>query len=151
MLTETARVFSVEPDYLTAEVVQQSTCGNCSAQKGCGQGVLAKYLTSSHYVRIRLTDRSSSEFSVGDQIELGIDEFAMLRAAFLVYLIPLVLMIAGTYLGSLLSELFSIIFAVVGLFVGGAYARFESQKRVQDPAYSPVIVDDRSVVRIVAS
>jgi len=93
MLTETGQVFSIEPDSLVVQVIQQSTCGSCSAQKGCGQGVLTKYLSSSHFVRIRLTDRPSEDFSVGDQVELGIDELAIIRAASLVYLLPLVSMI----------------------------------------------------------
>lgn len=151
MLTETGQVFSIEPNSVVVQVVQQSTCGSCSAQKGCGQGVLTKYLSSSHFVRIRLTDRSSDEFSVGDQVELGIDELAMVRAAFLVYLIPLISMILGAYIGSLYSELASVLAALMGLCAGAVYVRFESKKRTHDPAYAPVILDDRSVVRIVNS
>lgn len=149
MLTETGRVFSIESGALIIQVIQESTCGSCSAQKGCGQGVLTKYLGSSHFVRVGLTNRSSSEFNVGDEIELGIDEFAMLKAAFLVYLIPLIFMILGTYLGSLFSEILSILGAVVGLLVGATYVRIASHKRINDPSYAPVVVDDRAVVRIV--
>lgn len=148
MLIETGSIVEIESDALTVQVIQQTTCGSCSAQKGCGQGVLTKYLSGSQFVRIALKNRPSTDFKVGDQVELGIDELAMLKAAFLVYLTPLLMMVAATYLGSLVSELTSILAAVVGLIVGGFYVRRESTKRMDDPGYAPVVIDDKAVVRI---
>lgn len=151
MLIETGNIVGIEKDYLNVQVIQQTTCGSCSAQKGCGQGVLTKYLSGSQFVRINLRHRSGSDFKLGDSVELGIDEFAMLKAAFLVYLSPLLFMVLFAYLGSLVSEPFSILAAVFGLILGGFYVRRESAKRVDDPGYAPIIVDERSVVRIFSS
>ena len=148
MLIETGNVVAVEKNHLRVEVVQQTTCGGCAAKQGCGQAVLTKYLGGSQFVRIKLKHRPSSDFSIGDEVELGIDEFAMLRAAFLVYLSPLLLMGAASFLGSLISEGASVLFAVIGLLLGGIYVRRESLKKVDDPGYTPVVIDDRSVVRI---
>ena len=98
MLTETGEVFSVQSDSIVVQVIQSSTCGGCSAQKGCGQGVLAKYLGSSQFIRVSTTKHSERSFRVGDKVELGVDELAMLKAAFLVYLVPLLTMIVGCLL-----------------------------------------------------
>ena len=151
MLIEKGNIVAVAPDHLNVEVIQQTTCGSCAAQKGCGQGVLSKYLSGSQIIRINLKHRPGTDFQVGDQVELGIDEFAMLRAAFLVYLSPLFFMLIAAYLGALISEAMSVIFALSGLALGGGYVRWKSSKKVDDPGYTPIIVDDRSVVRIFSS
>ncbi len=151
MLIEKGNIVAVEDDHLNVQVIQQTTCGGCAAQKGCGQGVLSKYLSGSQFVRINLKHRPGSDFSVGDEVELGIDEFAMLRAAFLVYLSPLLFMLLASYFGSLISEIASILFAILGLGAGGFYVHRESVKRIDDPGYSPIVVDDRAVVKIFSS
>lgn len=151
MLVEKGEIVEVEDSALVVQVIQQSTCGSCAAQKGCGQGVLAKYLTGSHLIRVALKHRSGSDFSVGEEVELGIEEFAMLRAAFLVYLVPLVTMIFGAVIGRFYSEPLSLFGALLGLLSGGIYVYRQSQKKKDDPAYSPVIIDDRSILRILPS
>ena len=37
MLEETGTVVKIEPDALWVETVQTTTCGSCSARRGCGQ------------------------------------------------------------------------------------------------------------------
>lgn len=151
MLIEKGSVIAVENDHLNVQVIQQTTCGGCAAQKGCGQGVLSKYLSGSQFIRINLKHRSGSDFRVGDEVALGIDEFAMLRAAFLVYLTPLLFMLLAAYAGSLISEASSVIFAIAGLIAGGFHVRRESLKKADDPGYSPIVMDDRAVVKIFSS
>jgi len=151
MLIEKGHIVAIEGNHLNVKVIQQTTCGSCAAQKGCGQGVLSKYLSGSQFIRINLKHRSGSDFNVGDEVELGIDEFAMLRAAFLVYLSPLLFMVLASYLGSLVSETMSIACAIFGLIAGGLYVHRESSKRADDPGYSPIVVDDRAVVKIFSS
>ena len=106
MLIEQGTIVEIADSELVVQVIQQSTCGSCAAQKGCGQGVLAKYLSGSQFVRVTLKHRPATDFHVGEQVELGVEESAMLRAAFLVYLVPLLLLIAGATLGNLISEPF---------------------------------------------
>lgn len=148
MLIEQGTIVEIADSELVVQVIQQSTCGSCAAQKGCGQGVLAKYLSGSQFVRVTLKQRPATDFYVGEQVELGVEESAMLRAAFLVYLVPLLLLIAGATLGNLISEPFAIFMGLSGLVVGGIYVRKQSLRKVDDPRYSPVVVDDRAIVKI---
>lgn len=151
MLIEKGNIVAIDDHHVNVQVIQQTTCGGCAAQKGCGQGVLSKYLSGSQFVRVNLKHRPGSDFRVGDEVELGIDEFAMLRAAFLVYLSPLLFMVLASYMGSLISEIMSILFALLGLIAGGFYVRKESLKKQDDPGYSPIVVDDRALVKIFSS
>lgn len=150
MLVEQGTIVEIGDSGLLVQVINQSTCGTCAAQKGCGQGVLAKYLSGSQFVRVALRHRPTSDFHVGEQVELGIEESAMLRAAFLVYLVPLLLLVAGAAIGNQFSELFAILLGLAGLIIGGIYVRKQGLKKVDDPRYSPVVVDDRAIVKIVS-
>lgn len=149
MIVEQATVIEIERDTLLVETVQQSTCGSCAAQKGCGQGVLAKYLSTSSYFRIRRDNSDQRVFAVGDLVELGIDELALVRASIWLYLVPLGTMLVGAYIGSLISELASVMLAFVGLLFGG-YLSSRHAKRVHDqPEYAPVLVSDIQDIRII--
>ncbi len=150
MLTEQGTIVEVRDSELLVQVIQQSTCGSCAAQKGCGQGVLAKYLAGSQFLRVSLKHRPASDFRVGEQIELGIEESAMLRAAFLVYLVPLLLLVVGASLGNQVSEPVAILLGITGFILGGIYVRKQSLKKVDDPRYAPVVVDDRAIVKIMS-
>lgn len=151
MIVERATVIEVETDSILVETVQQSTCGSCVAQKGCGQGVLAKYLSSSSFFRIDTSEFKADIYQPGDIVELGIDEFAIVRASLWLYLLPLAGLVAGAYLGSLNSEAGSILTAIAGLVVGG-YLTSKHARRVKDrPEYAPTLVADTRGVRIISS
>jgi len=149
MLVEQGTIVEIGDSELLVQVINQSTCGSCAAQNGCGQGVLAKYLSGSQFVRVTLKHRPTSDFQIGEQVELGIEEAAMLRAAFLAYLVPLLLLVAGASIGNQFSEPFAIMLGLAGLIIGGIYVRKQSHKRADDPKFSPVVVDDRAIVKIV--
>ena len=149
MIIEQATVVEVDSDALLVETIQQSSCGSCVAQKGCGQGVLAKYLTSSSYFRVLRDQNHHKIYRVGDVVELGIDEFALVRASLWLYLVPLVCMFVGAYIGNSVSEGISIALAAGGLIFGG-YLCSQHAKNVRNrPEYAPTLVSEISTVRVV--
>ena len=139
MIVEKATVIGVEEGWLTVETIQQSTCGSCSAQKGCGQGVLAKYLSHRSFFKLNLEEFQRKEFKVGDVVELGIDELALVRASVWLYILPLVGLLLGVYLGALVSEGMSILGALLGLlFLWAypyAYANYLKNVKIYDPIH----------------
>ncbi len=150
MLVEHGTIVEVSDDALLVEVIQSGTCGTCAMQRGCGQGVLARYLASSHHVRVAILKSGHRTFSVGEQLELGIDEYAMVRAALLVYLVPVLCLVGGSLVGGLHSEPVSIVLAIVGVLASGCCVRFFNRKKADDPAYSPVVVDDHAILRVLS-
>lgn len=149
MITETATVIEVGEDTILVETVQQSTCGACAAQKGCGQGVLAKYLSSSSFFRVQLPEPTqTSSYRVGDTVELGIDELAMVRASLWLYIVPLAGLLMGAYLGNLQSEVMSVFLAIVGLMAGGYLSSRHARRTKNSPEYAPVLLADTSRIRI---
>lgn len=141
MIVEKATVIGVEEGWLTVETIQQSTCGSCSAQKGCGQGVLAKYLSHRSFFKLNLEEFQRKEFKVGDVVELGIDELALVRASVWLYILPLVGLLLGVYLGALVSEGMSILGALLGLLFAAYLSSYHARQVKYSPEYAPVLIE----------
>ncbi|WP_066013230.1 SoxR reducing system RseC family protein [Endozoicomonas atrinae] len=98
MIEEQGRVVAVERDFVWVETIRQSSCSSCSARNGCGQHLSEKYRVSSSYSYIKAI--SPWVVKEGDRVVVGIPEGALLKASFLIYLFPLLLMMAGIWLSS---------------------------------------------------
>ncbi|WP_411991866.1 SoxR reducing system RseC family protein [Agarivorans sp. DSG3-1] len=101
LIIETAKVVEVDDGYATVECVSKSACGSCGSAEHCGNSAIAKaFPTRTHQLKVKLTD----SVEVGDQIELGLVAKNMLQSALLVYLLPLIMLIAGAGIGKWLSQ-----------------------------------------------
>ena len=95
MMKETGRIVAIEPDCLWVETIRQTTCNSCSAQKGCGHGILGEIGSGkSHYVRVLLGDVPAARFSVNEDIDIAIPESSLVAGAMIVYLVPILTMLA---------------------------------------------------------
>lgn len=78
MIEEQGRVVATEPGAVWVETVRRSTCSSCSANAGCGQGLMQRLGVGAGRARVRaLSDLS---LRVGDAVVLGIHEDLLLRA-----------------------------------------------------------------------
>lgn len=144
MIVETGKVVSVEADGLWVETIQRSTCGSCAAEKGCGQSLMARLLGHTSYLRVLLEGRDPQQFHPGDQVRIGVPEDVVVKGSLFVYLLPLLAMIAGAGLAQRQfdSEGLSILGAVIGLLLGGAYVRWRAWLTRNDRRLQPVLLDD---------
>lgn len=126
MIEESGRIVRLDGDYAVVDTERRSSCNSCSVQKGCGSGSLAQLFgTRTH--QIRALNRIGAQ--AGDEVVLGIDETMLVRGSILVYLLPLLGLIAGGLLGQTLSpqlnlsgsELPSILGALAGLGLSFAW------------------------------
>lgn len=84
MIEEQGRVVATEPGAVWVETVRRSTCSSCSANAGCGQGLMQRLGVGAGRAQVRaLSDLS---LRVGDAVVLGIHEDLLLRASVLFYL-----------------------------------------------------------------
>lgn len=85
------------PDGQTGIAVQTSvktTCGSCSAKKSCSTSVIAEHFTPNSEALYFTTDQ---DVQVGQSVALGIREDTLLKASFMVYVLPLLSFI-GTFM-----------------------------------------------------
>lgn len=142
MITERGRIISIEDDRVWVETIQRSTCNSCSAQKGCGQSLIAKWSGKTVLIAVLLQDHSASDFHIHDEIDIGIPEDVVANGSLLVYLTPLFGLVLGTLLGQWLlgTEAAAIAGALFGLLAGGLAVRYHSACHRYDGRVQPVIM-----------
>lgn len=91
MIEEYARVIAVENDQLLLEAETRAACNACAARQGCGTSVLSKWV-GRKFTRFQAPNTVNAR--VGDEVVVGLAEEAMLTGSLLVYLLPLLAMIA---------------------------------------------------------
>ena len=141
MIEESARVISIEDEHIWVETQRKSVCGSCSAQKGCGTASLEKVLGKR---RTQVMVLSQIAVNPGDDVMIGIQESALLRGSFVLYGIPLLLMLLGAVIAEAMilsrTELPVVMGALSGLLAGLFYVALFSRKTQLDPRYQPVIL-----------
>ena len=143
MIEETGHVVAVEGEHAWVETERRSSCSSCSA-KGCGTGALSKVI-GTKVQRMKVLNPVDSQ--VGDTVILGIEEGVLIRGSLMVYIMPLLLMLAGGLLGQALAPQWgtepegpSLLFGLLGLVAGFLWLRRYHRRIVNDPRYSAVIL-----------
>lgn len=113
-------------DRVTVTALRQTACGGCATRSGCGVSVLGT-LFGRRTATVTLP--AEPGLAVGDRIVIGLDEAVLLRGAFIVYLLPVALMLLAGSAGDLLarqagvaSDLPALVAAAAGLAGGLALA-----------------------------
>jgi len=131
MLETRAIVVQVDGKHAFVQANQGNGCGQCSG-KGCGSGKLSQLFCSKP--RQFQVDNSVNA-RVGDEVIVSVAEGAVLRGIGLIYLLPLLLLLTGATLGSLLAEqaeqrdIYAAIGALSGLAAGFMFAKWTSSRR----------------------
>lgn len=96
MMTALATISSVAEKTKGFEVElscdQRTSCNSCSSQKSCGTGLLSKAV-GKKALHWRL--KTEHRVKVGQVVEIGFPEKSLLQSALIVYLVPLIAMMAG--------------------------------------------------------
>ena len=138
MVEENAKVLKVEGDVVWVQAIQQSACGSCQAQKGCGHSLLAK--TGQRQIDLPVA-RNGLDVSVDDQVVIGVPEQAILKSSMLMYGVPLGAMLVMATLASLmgLSEGMVILASFISLACGFFWvARYAKGMNIQ--AWHPKLI-----------
>ena len=144
MLTETGRVVAVDEQALWVETIRQSTCGSCAASKGCGHGLVNRVSDGQRgLVRVLPGEHKLADCNVDDEVRFGIPEDVILRGSLLLYMLPMVCLLAGAALASLFAsgDLVVVAGAGVGLTLGFGLVHWHARRHRHDPALHPVLLD----------
>lgn len=140
MIEESGRVVALEQGAVWVETLRRSTCSACSANVGCGQGLMEKLGVGQKrgYVRA-LTDL---QLAVGDGVVIGIREDLLVSSSLRVYLLPLLGLFAGAMLAQwlALAESFVILSGLGGFLAVWWLVRWHSRRSEADPALQPVVL-----------
>lgn len=145
MITEDAIVVSIENNQTWIETQRKSTCGQCSASKGCGTSVLSK-VVGNKLSKMKAINNVNAK--VGDAVIVGLNEQSLLKGAFIIYMLPLIFLFLFSFAGQLISnylqlhnnEFLTIVFALVGFYLGMRKVKIFSSSVEEDESYQPVIL-----------
>jgi len=145
MIEETGQIVSCDGDYAWVETERKSACSSCSANKGCGTGVLSK-VYANRFSRVKALNQINA--APGETVVLGLEEDALVRGSLAVYGLPLLGLILMAMLGDVLAKEMAVqqpdglvaIFGIVGLFLGFYLVRLFSRKISHDDRYQPIVL-----------
>ena len=141
MIEEQALVLSdAKHGFVNVKIHRQSACEGCQLKSGCGQSALAK-----------MSDSKCIEFSVfnsihakpGDIVSLSISEQGLLSASLIMFMLPLLIMLATSVFLKSALNLPDEMVAIGGLFsllLGFLAARFYAQHNKDDERFKPEMV-----------
>lgn len=146
MLIETGRIVAIESENLWVETIQRSACGSCQAQKGCGHSMLAKWGVTASRLRVSLDGRNPAIFKLGEQIKIGVPESVIANGSLFVYLVPLLMMLAITFIAhqQSLGDGLSALSALGGLILGAFIVRWRSRHLRFDGRLQPILIDEQT-------
>lgn len=146
MVEEIATVVAAENDGVWLTTTPQGTCNSCQVSSDCGTGIVTKALTPRQQ---RFFLPTTLSLLPGEQVRIGVAEQPLLMAAFMVYLLPLLLLVLCAALASYagLTEGLVILCACAGAAAGFFIARRYSQQ--QTPAQHIRILEVLSALAVV--
>ncbi|QYK08147.1 SoxR reducing system RseC family protein [Shewanella mangrovisoli] len=143
MMEEVARVVACDNQgWLTVEVELKSTCKSCSSSESCGTSAVAQAFSAKTQ---QFSIQSERTCEVGELLKLGLPESVILKAAALVYLMPLLGLFAGAVFGQFFAGLFeinsdlsAIAFAALGAIAAWFFGKHKAKQLEVDS--QPVIL-----------
>ncbi|MBC6906926.1 transcriptional regulator [Saccharophagus sp. K07] len=143
MLIEKGQVTRLMPadGSVWVSTIQASACDACRASAGCGQRLMSRLIGRSTDIRARL-DESSLNLEIGDQVEIGIEEGAVVAASLLAYGLPLLSFVVSIWLceSMALAPILAVVVCLIGLSLGLSTSRFVLRTRFTADFFEPVVL-----------
>jgi sigma-E factor negative regulatory protein RseC len=150
MIEETATVVDVQDDYAIVATAQRAACGSCDSSGSCSTSVLSGLFKRRQN---QLTVLNPIHAQPGEQVIIGLQETALIKASFMAYLLPLLCMMFAAIAVQQLTEYYKLLGGELPIVVGGLlglfaglflFKRITVRKR-SDPAYQAVILRQANI------
>lgn len=143
MVEEIATVVACDNDGVWLTTTPVASCNACQASDDCGTGIVAKTLTPKS---LQFFVPSTLKLLPGEQVKIGLPEPQLLKAALMVYLLPLSLLLLAALIASSaglnegLQMLLAVCGAVAGFYLARRYGKQqERQTQIQILAVLPTL------------
>lgn len=132
-----ATVIGVDGDYALVRT-ESGGCGRCHEAGGCGGANIGQMFCGQERAWRVLNPRGAA---VGEMVSVAVADGAVRSGATLIYIVPLLFLIAGAVLGSfVLAEAGSVAGAVGGLVGAWLWVSRRIRQRHCDPQFQPHIL-----------
>ncbi|GBF30857.1 hypothetical protein MnTg04_00808 [bacterium MnTg04] len=139
MIRESGCVVRIAGPFAWVSCESRAGCERCAEGKGCGGGLLSRLLGDRLF---QLRVPVSAGIGVGDQVQLGISEGALLGAACLMYLLPLLALISGALIGDFLGgDGLALLLGSLGLLASFVLLHVFRERIARSRRFQPVILE----------
>lgn len=145
MLTESAQVVALESTGVWLKTMRTSACESCKAKSGCGQHAMAKLSDGERQERAtQIFVETEQKPNIGDFVTVAIPEHSMLRSAWAMYGIPLLMLLLGVGISNVLGapELMQVAVALLSLTAGLTMVRQISHHWLSQTDMHPRIIEE---------
>lgn len=146
MMEEMAKVIkSDDKGWVTVEVEVKNSCNHCDNSESCGTSAVASAFSAKVQT---FSIQSDKQYLPGQLLKLGLPESVILKAAALVYLLPLFGLFVGAAIADMLlspfitevTDLQVIPVALLGALTAWYYAKKKAKK--MEASSQPVIISN---------
>ena len=142
MIVSEAQVERCEGEFAWVKIRPHSPCGNCDPKTGCKSVSITRLFGNAQQ---SYQVKNPLQAMPNDFVKVAVSDSALLGSAFWAYGLPLLLLMAGALLGSILAvplhrELFSLLGAVLGFLLSFLVLRLRNEKaKVLQPSIVEIL------------
>lgn len=134
---EKAVVSYTEGEFAFLETHNNPSCDNCSSKSGCGQ--VSSIFTFKPKNKLKVNN--TFNLKAGDEVIVAMPYDKLLKATFLMYVLPLLLLFMFALIAKLaLGEPASMIAGILGLLTGLLLVNKYSQQKIIADQYRPKLI-----------
>ena len=144
MMEEMAKVLESDgKGWVTVEVQVKNACNHCDNSESCGTSAVSKAFSPKVQ---RFSIPSDRQYQAGELLKLGLPESVLLKAAALVYLLPLLGLFFGVAVASIITSTLNLAsddFVVIPFAIAGAllfWAKGKKMAKRMESDTQPVII-----------
>lgn len=138
MIEQIGVIVSLEPGHAWVKATRRSGCDHCAVASDCGTSKVAQFFNG-RSARVRATNPIDA--AVGDEVVIGMGSGRLVMGSALIYLIPLLAMLAGGLIGDeLAGEGGAVVGAVSGLVASLWFNRLRARSLERRGLYQPRIL-----------
>ncbi len=134
MIEEEGVVLEISDDNIAEVLVEKSSaCGNCSAKSFCHP------FGEESEVKVNAFNNIGAK--IGDRVKIAIKSSTLLKASFLMYIIPIIAMLIGAFAGEIIFHNDIANFLLAGIFFIVAFSLIGKLSRNKETVYMAEIIE----------
>jgi len=139
MNTEQGIVIKVDTKTAWIKTTKTGACESCSAKSSCHT------LGGGKEMEVEAINEAGAQ--IGDQVVIGFETASLLKVSFLIYIFPILGLIAGAIVGDAVAPYFSMNKSLSALLIGGfvfflcyLFIRKKGNELAKDRSYHPKVI-----------
>ena len=132
MITEMAEVLRIEGNKILVRINPAQGCAGCAQKSGCGTGMLQSWLNPVQRMWVPIESDLQERVEAGQWVELCVEEGGFVRSSVLVFLLPMLGLVLGAWVGQNLGQdATAVLGGIAGLLGSAGLVRLVRQRHAE--------------------